>query len=134
MQDYLGIPNPCSGGVFEGGVHQSGVRLSASTTICASASNARSPCGSARDLEPGAAPFTAETLSDAVAAFMPAIEIVDDRYADWRTTDTPTLIADDFFAAGCVLGLPVEAIGAPAEMIGVTTINGWRRAGGAAAT
>ncbi len=123
MQDYLGIPNPCAGGVFEGGVHQSGVRLSADDYLrigieCEIAVRL------ARDLEPGAAPFTAETLSDAVAAFMPAIELVDDRYADWRTTDTPTLIADDFFAAGCVLGLPVEAIGAAAEMIGVTTING----------
>ena len=56
---------------------------------------------------------------------MPAIEIVDDRYVDWRTTDTPTLIADDFFAAGCVLGARRSTtIGAPAEMIGVTTING----------
>ncbi|MEP2926242.1 MAG: fumarylacetoacetate hydrolase family protein, partial [Bauldia litoralis] len=59
-----------------------------------------------------------------VAAYMPAIEIVDDRYADWRTTDTPTLIADDFFAAGCVLGDPVRAVGAPGETVGVTTING----------
>ena len=35
---------------------------------------------------------------------MAAIEIVEDRYVDYATLDTPTLIADDFFAAGCVLG------------------------------
>jgi 2-oxo-3-hexenedioate decarboxylase/2-keto-4-pentenoate hydratase len=44
---------------------------------------------------------------------------------DWRTTDTPTLIADDFFAAGCVLGEPVYAddVGDIAATIGRTTIN-----------
>jgi len=32
---------------------------------------------------------------------------VDDRYDDYRSMDTPTLIADDFFTAGCALGRPV---------------------------
>ncbi len=44
---------------------------------------------------------------------MPAFEIVDDRYEDWRITDTPTLVADDFFAAGALLGTPVAADGIP---------------------
>ena len=44
----------------------------------------------------------------------------------WRQTGTPTLIADDFFAAGCVLGEPVavSAVGDIGEMVGTTTING----------
>ena len=41
---------------------------------------------------------------EAVGAVMAAIEIVDDRYVDWRALDAPTLTADDFFGAGCVLG------------------------------
>jgi 2-oxo-3-hexenedioate decarboxylase/2-keto-4-pentenoate hydratase len=40
---------------------------------------------------------------------MAAIEVVDDRYEDYRTLDVPTLIADDFFNAACVLGAPVAA-------------------------
>jgi 2-oxo-3-hexenedioate decarboxylase/2-keto-4-pentenoate hydratase len=40
---------------------------------------------------------------------MAAIEVVDDRYEDYRSLDVPTLIADDFFNAGCVLGEPLEA-------------------------
>ncbi|MCB1486237.1 MAG: fumarylacetoacetate hydrolase family protein [Bauldia sp.] len=123
MQVYLGIPNPCAGGVFAGGVHKSGVRLLADDyrrigIECEIAVRL------ARDLAPGGTPCTAESLADAVEAFIPAIEIVDDRYADWRTTDTPTLIADDFFAAGCVLGEPSRAIGPAADIVGVTTING----------
>ena len=39
---------------------------------------------------------------------MAAIEVVDDRYVDYRALDALTLAADDFFQAGCVLGEPVE--------------------------
>ena len=38
---------------------------------------------------------------------MAAIELVDDRWLDYKSVDTPTLIADDFFGAGCVLGPPM---------------------------
>ena len=61
---------------------------------------------------------------------MPAIEIVDDRYVDWRSIGAPTLVADDFFAAGCVLGAPVARSAAP-DLLGVAgraVING-REAG-----
>ena len=43
----------------------------------------------------------------AVGACMAAIEIVDDRYVDYSALGAPTLIADDFFGAGCVLGQAV---------------------------
>src|SRR6202008_1423894 len=85
MQEYLKIPHPCAGSVFERGVHESGVKLS-------------------RDLSPGEAPFTAEWVGEAIEAYLPAIEIVDDRYVQWETLGAPTLVADDFFAAACVLG------------------------------
>jgi 2-oxo-3-hexenedioate decarboxylase/2-keto-4-pentenoate hydratase len=39
---------------------------------------------------------------------MAAIEVVDDRYEDYKALDTPTLIADDFFNAGCVVGRDAE--------------------------
>jgi 2-keto-4-pentenoate hydratase len=39
---------------------------------------------------------------------MAAIEVVEDRYVDYPSLDTPTLIADDFFGAGCVLGEEAE--------------------------
>src|ERR1044072_100981 len=57
----------------------------------------------ARDLLPPEQPFTAEWMGEAVEAYYPAIEIVDDRYVKWETAGAPTLVADDFFAAGCVL-------------------------------
>lgn len=51
-------------------------------------------------------PPTLASVTNAVGAVMAAIEIVDDRYADYRTLGVETLIADNF-NAGCVLGTPV---------------------------
>ena len=73
----------------------------------------------ARDLAPSEAPFTAEWVAEAIDAYHPAIEIVDDRYVKWETMGAPTLVADDFFAAGCVLGPPVPRSAAP-DLLGVT--------------
>jgi 2-keto-4-pentenoate hydratase len=106
MQDYLGIPHPCAGGVFGGGVHETGVVLRARDFIrvgveCEIAVRLE------HDLPASAAPFTAAHVQAAVGACYPAIEIVDDRYVRWEALGAPTLIADDFFAAGCVLGAAV---------------------------
>ena len=106
MQDYLGIPHPCAGGVFAHGVHETGVVLHMSDFIRVGVE-----CEIAvrldRDLPASAAPYTAAHVQAAIGACYPAIEIVDDRYARWEDLGAPTLIADDFFAAGCVLGAPV---------------------------
>jgi 2-keto-4-pentenoate hydratase len=67
----------------------------------------------ARNLAPSEAPFTAEWMMEAIEAYHPAIEIVDDRYVKWETMGAPTLVADDFFAAGCVLGKAVMRTKAP---------------------
>ena len=125
MQDYLGIHSPCSAGLFVAGRHESGVRLLAADYRLIGV-ECEIAVRIGRDLPPGGAPFTAGTVRGAVATYLPAIEIVDDRYADWRTTDAPTLIADDFFSAGCVLGEPVSAAAGPdaADVLGTTVING----------
>ena len=44
----------------------------------------------ARDLVPGEAPFTADSVTAAIDAYHPAIEIVDDRYVKWETAGAPT--------------------------------------------
>ena len=59
------------------------------------------------DLPREAAPFDRDGVAGAVGALMAGMEIVDDRYVDYKSLDTATLIADDFFDAGCVIGSPV---------------------------
>ena len=126
MQQYLDIPHPCGGGVFAKGVHQSGVSADAPAISSVSASNAKSPSGSRAICCRREAPFTAEWVAEAIEAYLPAIEIVDDRYVEWETLGAPTLVADDFFAAGCVLGKPVARSAAPdlLEVVGRAVING----------
>jgi 2-keto-4-pentenoate hydratase len=45
-------------------------------------------------------------MQEAVGEMMAAIELVDDRYADIATVGAPTLIADNAFDAGSLLGAP----------------------------
>ena len=125
MQEYLGIPHPCGGGVFEKGVHDSGVKLAASDFVRVGV-ECEIAVKLARDLAPAEQPFTAEWMGEAVEAYYPAIEIVDDRYVKWETLGAPTLIADDFFAAACVLGAPVARNDAPdlLKVAGRALVNG----------
>jgi 2-keto-4-pentenoate hydratase len=122
MQEYLGIANPCAGAIFENGVHASGATLSFDDFlgIGVECEIAVQLC---RDVHAFNEPAMAAGVATAVGFYMPAIEIVDNRYQDWG--DAPTLIADDFFAAGCVLGEPVERDAVPdlAAVVGKTVIN-----------
>lgn len=107
MQKFLGIPNPCAGAVFEktvlrrsAHVPRSGfVKLGIECEIAVELS---------RDLAPTGAPVNRVMAGDAVGAVMASIELVDERYENFRTLGVPTLIADDFFNSGCVLGEPLR--------------------------
>jgi 2-keto-4-pentenoate hydratase len=125
MQNYLGIPHPCGGGVFSKGVHSSGVSLRHGDFVRVGV-ECEIAVRLARDLSSTGSAFTTDSVADAIDAYHPAIEIVDDRYADWRTIGAPTLVADDFFAAGCVLGAAVPRAAAPdlLDVAGVALING----------
>jgi 2-keto-4-pentenoate hydratase len=125
MQEYLDIPHPCAGGVFARGVHESGVSLRKADFVRLGV-ECEIAVRLARELSPSEEPFTAEWVAEAIEAYMPAIEIVDDRYENWETLGAPTLIADDFFAAGCVLGAPRARTAAPdlLKVTGRALING----------
>jgi len=125
MQRYLDIPHPCAGGVFAKGVHDSGASLRFGDYVRVGV-ECEIAVRLARHLAPTEAPFTAEWVMEAIEAYHPAIEIVDDRYVEWETAGAPTLVADDFFAAGCVLGAPVSRSAAPDQLkvTGRAMING----------
>jgi 2-keto-4-pentenoate hydratase len=124
-QRYLGIKKPCSGGLFSGTLFSNGVevpydafqRMGIECEIAVRLS---------ADLLPADGPFNAAAVAKAVESYMPAIQIVDDRYVDWRRTDTATLIADDFFSAAAVIGeaVPAGEVGDPVALTGRATVNG----------
>src|SRR5215216_7247676 len=78
MQQYLDIPHPCGGGVFAKGVHDSGVSLRAKDFVRVGV-ECEIAVRLAHDLAAAQAPFTGETAAQAIEAYLPAIEIVDDR-------------------------------------------------------
>ncbi|WP_315729561.1 MULTISPECIES: 2-keto-4-pentenoate hydratase [unclassified Bradyrhizobium] len=117
MQDYIRIPHPCAGGVFARGVHESGAVLRAADFVRVGV-ECEIAVRLAQDLLPLDAPFTIAHVAEAIGDCHAAIEIVDDRYVQWETLGAPTLIADDFFAAGCVLG-PAVARGAVPDLAAV---------------
>lgn len=134
MQEYLAIPHPCAGGIHARRVHGSGAVLDASGFVRVGV-ECEIAVRLARDLAPGGAPFTSETVADSIECYLPAIEIVDDRYVKWEALGAPTLIADDFFAAGIVLGEPVarSAVTDLLDVKGRALVNGQERGRGTGA-
>lgn len=131
MQDYLDIHNPCGGGVLATGVHESPAEVRHDNYVHPGV-ECEIAVRLAADLPSEGRPYSAEQVAGAVGACMAAIEIVDDRYVDWRSLDTPTLIADDFFQAGIVLG-PAESPWQQldlAALSGTMVINGQERGRG----
>lgn len=103
MQRYLNIDHPCAGNMLSRGLSRSGAQLPLKDYVqpgieCEIAVELWQP------LEAATAPFDQAAVAAAVGAVFAAIEVVDDRYVHWRSLDAATLIADDFFHAGLVLG------------------------------
>lgn len=129
MQEFLGIANPCAGGVFN-----TSTNYIATSAQYQNFSHPGVECEIAAfigtDLTPttDGSPFTIDSVAPGVKALFGAIEIVDDRWTDYKAVDTPTLIADDFFASGIVLSQPLPVAEAPdlTKAIGHMTINGKR--------
>jgi 2-keto-4-pentenoate hydratase len=104
MQAYLGLDGPAAGFIPRDNLHASGSTLSYAPFLrpgveCELAVHL------ARDLPPS--PCTPERAAEAVDMLMAGLEIVENRYSDLVAFGTPSLIADQVFHAGAVLGMPV---------------------------
>lgn len=125
MQAFLGIPNPCAGGVFGRTVQHRDARF-----IHGSFLHVGVECEIVvllgADLPASASPFSREHVAAAVEACAAGMEVVDDRYVDYKRLDTPSLIADDFFDAAVVIGEPRRDWTALdlTSLSGCTRING----------
>jgi len=105
MQRFLSIGNPCAGGVFAPTVRHRQAEFRHADFLHVGV-ECEIAVRLAKPLPAPGAPYDRESVAAAVGACLAAIEVVDDRYQDYGSLDTPTLIADDFFNAGCVLGEP----------------------------
>jgi 2-keto-4-pentenoate hydratase len=123
MQDMCGIDSPVAGIVLQDRVHLSGKRLM-SSAYGRLGLEFEIAVRLGRDLHPDGAVLELADVADAVDAVSPAIEIVDDRNADYGTLDALSLIADNSWNAGIVLGTFVRAWPDLASIEGVVCADG----------
>jgi 2-keto-4-pentenoate hydratase len=101
MQAYLGVAGPMAGfmpGVAASGQHYALADFIAPGVECEIALRL------GRDIPPGK--LSRAEAAAAVDECFPAIELVENRYTDFKAVGAPTLIADQVFHAGAVIGRP----------------------------
>jgi 2-keto-4-pentenoate hydratase len=123
MQEMCGIDSPIAGVVLEDRVHRSGVAVRASA-YGRIGLEFEIAVRLGRDLQPGGRDLEFAEVAAAVDAICPAIEIIDDRHADYRNLEVLSVIADNAWNAGIVLGDFVRSWPDLAAIAGVVAVDG----------
>lgn len=133
-QKLLGVPGPIYGRLFESFLVADGGVLPAlpATMLIAEAEFA---FRLGRDLPVERAPFSRADVLAAVAALVPAIEVPDSRFSNFRTVGPHQLIADAACARFIVLGAPCtdwdpDALAGHSVLISVNGLEVARGSGG----
>lgn len=105
MQEYLGVSGPSYGRVMESNAHPSPASMPGNRR-CKSGVECEVAVRIGEDVPALDTPWTRHGLLDHIAAVLPAIEVVENRYGDFRSRGIGVLVADDFFHKSCALGEP----------------------------
>jgi 2-keto-4-pentenoate hydratase len=131
MQDLMGIDHPCGGAIFSSRIHKSPARV-----VKADYVNVRVECELAvrlgRDLPKRETPYTRKEARAAVAEIMAAFELIEDRHADYKSSKALSLIADNAWNGGIVIG-PGKPLPVSLDLDGIAGVlkrNGKEEAGG----
>ena len=103
MQQLCGVDQPAAGCLLSDRIHLSGAEIRAADWLRVGVES-EIAVRLGRDLPAGGAPHDRDSVAPAISACMPAIEIIDDRNADYRELDLLTLVADNAWNGGVVLG------------------------------
>lgn len=105
MQDLMGIDHPCGGMIFSSRIHRSPAQITKADFV-----NVRVECELGvrlgRDLPKAPQPYTRESVRAAVSEIMAAFELIEDRNADYKSSKALSLIADNAWNGGIVIGEP----------------------------
>jgi 2-keto-4-pentenoate hydratase len=103
MQELMGIDHPCGGMIFASRIHTSPATIAKADYV-----NVRIECELAvrlgRDLVKGRSAYTRDSVRAGIAEIMPAFELIEDRNADYKSSKALSLIADNAWNGGIVLG------------------------------
>ncbi len=117
MQELMGIDGPTSGMIFARRIHASPASLRRADYMSLMAE-----CELAvrlnRDLPATGRPYAREVVRAAVGEVMPAFELIEDRQAHYKSTNALTLIADNAWNCGIVVGAAVT-VPASLELNGI---------------
>ncbi len=104
MREMVGLHESCAGAILARTIHRSPARFSAADFVHLGL-EFEIAIRLGRDLPGSGAPYGRESVAGAVAACVPAFELVEDRGAEYRGLDGITLIADNCWNAGIVQGV-----------------------------
>src|SRR5262249_49875124 len=109
MQRFVGVDQPQAGVMLASTLHRTPARIRAADYVRLIV-EFEIAVEIAADLPAADAPFTRERIAPFVRAVMPALELADDRNADYgQLAKHPLeLIADNAWNEGAVLGVPIE--------------------------
>jgi 2-keto-4-pentenoate hydratase len=120
MQHMCGIDHPIAGVVLANRVHNSPVTVNSANFVrlgieCELAVKLSRPLTDS--------PITVDQVQNCISAVAAAFELVEDRSADYRTLDLLSLVADNSWNGGIVLGQPMtlQNVG---NLNGTLSING----------
>jgi 2-keto-4-pentenoate hydratase len=127
MQRFVGVDQPQAGVMLASTLHRTPARVRAADYVRLIV-EFEIAAEMAADLPAADAPYTRERIARFVRSVMPALELADDRNADYAelARHPLELIADNGWNEGAVLGMPIENWRAIdlAALRGVATING----------
>lgn len=103
MQEMVGIDQPIAGAIFANDVHRTGAEISLSTFRHLGLEYELA-FELARDVSER---VEAGSVLDLVASVRPAFELIEDKAADYSALDVLTLVADNAWCGGVVLGEPI---------------------------
>lgn len=112
MQELMGIDHPCGGMIYSKHVHASPHVLQMSRYMHVVA-EFELAVRVGRTLAKKGSPWTAAEVRQEITEVMPAFELIEDRNAVYKETRPATLIADNAWNAGIVLG---KAVPVPKSM------------------
>jgi 2-keto-4-pentenoate hydratase len=123
MQAMCGIDSPVAGVILQDRVHASGSHIS-TTAYGRLGLEFEIAVRVGRDLVPVGQPPSIADVAAAVDGVCPAIELIDDRGADYRRLDALSLIADNAWNGGIVLGSFAQSFPDLADVEAVVSEDG----------
>ncbi len=103
MQEMCGIGHPIAGVILDSRIHGSGLSASLAGHVHLGV-EFEIGVRLGRDMSGGSLPQDVSRVGEWVAGICPALELVEDRHADYGDLDVLSLIADNSWNAGAVLG------------------------------